>query len=510
MSTATLPPAVRTAARRRRPRSPVNTKLDITDLFCGAGGSGLGARAAGYELVIAANHWQKAIDTHTKNFPDTKHDCADISQVNPRRYPRTRVLWVSPECTNHTNAKGIPRSFQQPDLFGDTLPDEAAERSRATMWDVPRFAEVHLYDAIIVENVVEAALWVMFSAWLMAMQSLGYEYQLVYLNSMHAEGIEAPRAPQSRDRLYVVFHRKGARRPQVTPSPLAWCESCSQEVRSVQSWKRPERPWGRYRAQYIYRCPNQACRMAPVEPYVMPVSTAIDWTMPGERLGDKPIKKFRNKQTGEVTYGPLAPRTMNRIATGYIKHLPEFAAGQGLVVPVEGRDGVSARSTGQPARTQTTRLQDALLVPYYGSANTARPAWTPIGTLTAVDRYAVTFISTLRGWGASDLRYVRGCDEPLSTVAAGGNHHMLVQSDVNDLAQAATLEALGNIESLIADCYFRMFEPSEIQLAMAFGGGYHVLGNRREQVRQLGNGVTPPAAEILLRAVAESLDAVAA
>jgi DNA (cytosine-5)-methyltransferase 1 len=36
---------------------------------------------------------------------------------------------------------------------------------------------------------------------------------------------------------------------------------------------------------------------------------------------------------------------------------------------------------------------------------------------------------------------------------------------------------------------------------------YRVLGNRREKVRQLGNGVTPPAAEWLIRAVVESLSA---
>lgn len=34
---------------------------------------------------------------------------------------------------------------------------------------------------------------------------------------------------------------------------------------------------------------------------------------------------------------------------------------------------------------------------------------------------------------------------------------------------------------------------------------YTVLGNRREKVRQLGNGVTPPAAEWLIRAVLDSL-----
>ena len=40
------------------------------------------------------------------------------------------------------------------------LPDEAANRSRATMWDVPRFAEFHQYQAIVIENVVDAYRWI--------------------------------------------------------------------------------------------------------------------------------------------------------------------------------------------------------------------------------------------------------------------------------------------------------------------------------------------------------------
>jgi hypothetical protein len=41
------------------------------------------------------------------------------------------------------------------------------------MWDVVRFAEHHRYRAIVVENVVDAARWVMWPAWLHAMTLLG-------------------------------------------------------------------------------------------------------------------------------------------------------------------------------------------------------------------------------------------------------------------------------------------------------------------------------------------------
>lgn len=209
------------------------------------------------------------------------------------------ILWASPGCTNHSQAKGRKRVTAQPDLFGETLPDEAAERSRATMWDVPRFAEHHRYRAVIVENVVDAARWVMWPAWLQAMSLLGYRHKVVYLNSMHAPALAAPRAPQSRDRLYVVFWRDCQGAPDLDIRPQAWCAVCGVEVAAVQSWKRPDRaPWGRYRAQYVYRCPRMECRHAVVEPYVDPAAVAIDRSLRGQRIGDRDGLCRRRPWTG--------------------------------------------------------------------------------------------------------------------------------------------------------------------------------------------------------------------
>jgi DNA (cytosine-5)-methyltransferase 1 len=126
-----------------------NSHITFTDQFCGAGGSSQGVRnlsrkhAGGIEVKLALNHWKLAIETHNTNFPDTVHDCTDISAADPRRYPSTDILITSPECTNHSLAKGKKIVQKQIDLFTAGKLDPAAERSRATMWDVPRFAEYH-------------------------------------------------------------------------------------------------------------------------------------------------------------------------------------------------------------------------------------------------------------------------------------------------------------------------------------------------------------------------------
>jgi site-specific DNA-cytosine methylase len=217
-----------------------NSELTATDMFCGAGGSSTGAlEVPGVTIKTAMNHWARAIETHNANHPETDHVCADIQITDPRYIATSDILWASPECTNHSVAKGKKRVTNQHDLFGDSIADEAADRSRATMWDVPRFAEWHKYKLIITENVVDAAKWVMFDAWLMAMSALGYEHHIVYMNSMHAQLGGLP-APQSRDRMYVMFWLKGNRRPNFDLlMPLAHCKTCDETVRCVQSWKNP-------------------------------------------------------------------------------------------------------------------------------------------------------------------------------------------------------------------------------------------------------------------------------
>ncbi|MEV0344086.1 DNA cytosine methyltransferase [Nocardia sp. NPDC050713] len=503
--------------------------LTVTDLFCGAGGSSSGAaEVPGVTVRMAANHWRLAVETHNTNHPSTDHACADLSQVDPRLFPRTDVLWASPSCTNHSVARGRRRNIDStPDLFGEILPDEAAERSRATMWDVVRFAEHHQYRAIIVENVVDAAKWVMWPAWLQALDLLGYRHEVVYLNSMHAQAAGAP-APQSRDRLYVVCWRTGDRAPDLNrwTRPKAWCAGCDREVSAVQGWKNPRRRWGRYRAQYLWRCPSVSCRNAIVEPAWLPAATAIDWTLRGERIGDrrKPladktmqrIEAGLAKFAGDPFTAEVAGNTFERrpgvrtwsvtdvlrtVHTTPSKALLVPAGGtwrhdatsvddpmptrttreaDGLLVPVEGRVGLHARTTDDPMRTMTTRSETALLVPYYGHG-TARPASEPHGTATTRDRYAL--VVPLRNHNTA-----KPVSEPLDTVAAAGNHHGL------------TIAA-----PKVEDCEFRMLEPSEIARAMAFNHSYVILGNRREQVRQAGNAVTPPAARDLVSAVAEAL-----
>lgn len=378
--------------------------VTVTDQFCGAGGSSSGAKAAGAEVRIALNHWQLAIETHNSNHPEVDHDCTDISACDPRRYPSTDILITSPECTNHSLAKGKRRSLYSQDLFGKQLIDPSEERSRATMWDVPRFAEYHDYEIIIVENVVDAREWVLYDAWLHAMHALGYDHRAVYFNSMFAHP-----TPQSRDRMYVVFWKRGNTAPDLEITPAAYCEPCGKDVAARQSWKSPKRQYGRYgaRGQYLYRCPD--CT-AIVAPYYYPALTAIDWGLPIQRIGDR--KK------------PLQPKTLARIQLGL-----ERFKDQHLVMDILYSHAHNNRShpVTDPWPTQTGQQSLALVkMPFLGMLRTNSA---PRGLDEALQTIVTDNQHFLIDPSMVELRNhgnARSVIEALATVTAGGNHHGLL------------------------------------------------------------------------------------
>ncbi len=426
------------------------TELSVADYFCGAGGSSSGMEMVpGVRVVMAANHWDLAIATHNENLPHADHDIADISGIDPHRHPKTDIGWFSPECTNWSVAKGVKVDYdgkpEQLDIFAQDeqapLPDEAAHRSRMLMQDVPRFTEVHRYRAVLVENVTDVLKWAHLDEWLRRMVNLGYRYRIVVLNSAFASAY-GPGAPQLRDRVYFVFWRTQYREPDFAKwtRPRAYCPTCG-DVQAVMVDKQPGKLRAmRYGQQYTYRCPSISCRGASVQPYVLPAAAAIDWTIPGQRIGERTkalqpktlarieagLRRYSSpnhleaagntveRRAGERSWPVTQPRTTGHTTASTALACPPLlvpsggswnddattvqvpmrarttreneaivCAPQPLLVPVEGRDGIAARALNVPMRAQTARHQDALVVPLRNNG-VARPARTnPLVTFAA-------------------------------------------------------------------------------------------------------------------------------
>jgi DNA (cytosine-5)-methyltransferase 1 len=410
-------------------RAPASHELTVSDYFCGAGGSSQGfLEVPGLVPVIAVNHWDEAIATHNANMPFVDHDQADISKVDPSRYPSTDIGWFSPECTYWSMARGVRCDYDSEQLALDLDDDEddspesadAKWRSRMLMEDVVRFARVHNYKGIIVENVPDILKWVYMDRWLKEMHVQGYKHKIVTLNSAFASAL-GQAAPQLRDRVYIVFWKAKYNTPNWDKwlRPPAWCTNCEQIVRGIYTPKLGGRRPMRYgpRAQYIYRCPTRRCKGAAVQPYVRPAAAAIDWSKLGERIGDR--KK------------PLAEKTRARIRAGLLRYARPITA-ELAGNTFERRPGVRTWPVDRPLTTQHTTQAKGLacppmLVPTGGTWNdTAASVADPMRTRLTRDNDAVVtppFLALLRSDRPRTIDPFAG---PLATVVADGAGHALI------------------------------------------------------------------------------------
>ncbi len=171
----------------------VSKLIRAIDLFCGAGGSSCGAQQAGATIVGGIDAWETAIDTFKLNFPKAKTwnrriegltGTAIADEVGP-----IDLILASPECTNHTFAKGNRRVGEQ------------QERSRSTAFAVTRLAKSLQPRWIVVENVVSMRQWTQYEKWKKRLKRLGYHLKEAVLDSQDF-GVA-----QSRRRLYVICDR---------------------------------------------------------------------------------------------------------------------------------------------------------------------------------------------------------------------------------------------------------------------------------------------------------------
>jgi len=309
--------------------------IRVADLFCGAGGETTGivqaAAAAGLRVELAAvNHWQIAIDTHHLNYPEARAYCQDLATLNPLDVFGTRdrvdLLWASPECTHHSNARGgRPRS----------------EQGRASAWLILKWLSELYVRRVILENVSEFLQWgplgadgkplksrrgETFKAFIAALQSMGYKVEWRLLCAADYGD------PTTRTRLFVQAARGGAR--------VVWPEPSHAKAPGLFATQ----PW---------RCAREI----------------IDWSIPGQSIFDR--KR------------PLAPATMQRIAAGIRRYWGEWAQPFLTAIDHTGSGLDRAYTLDDPLRTITTENRFALvqpfLVPHYGEREGQEPRTHAIG-----------------------------------------------------------------------------------------------------------------------------------
>jgi DNA (cytosine-5)-methyltransferase 1 len=146
---------------------------------------------AGATPVGGIDLWQTAIDTYALNFPEATTWRNRIEDLRAKQIAnaigRIDLLLASPECTNHSVAKGSgPR----------------CEDSRRTAFQVIRFAKAMQPRWIVIENVTSMRRWDSYKKWLRQLQALDYNVLETVLDA-NDFGV-----PQNRRRLFILCDRE--------------------------------------------------------------------------------------------------------------------------------------------------------------------------------------------------------------------------------------------------------------------------------------------------------------
>ena len=472
--------------------------LQIADLFCGAGGSTTGIRQAVTRMglkanILAINHWEVAIRTHSANNDGVEHLCESVDHIDPTKIipgQELDLLWASPSCTHHSVARGgRPRCEQQ----------------RAPAWIIPFWLENLKVKRLIVENVPEFQNWgpldddghpvkeakgETFKAFIAAIRSLGYTVEWRVLNAANYGD------PTIRRRLFIQAIKGSGRQiqwPNITHAESQF------NVHGLPKWR--------------------------------PARDIIDWSIPGTSI-------FNRKK-------PLADATIKRIAVGIEKYWGDYAkpflavlhgtstvasiddplqavlgsAHHALIEPVPliigQQSGAAARPIDQPIPTVATAgaisITQPFITRFHGGADSAKRNHSinePLHVIDTSNRYGKVdgFITAIGQSSAKDRS--RSLDDPLSTVVTKQEHCLITPFILPNEGfyrgnrprsvdePLPTITASRGVGALIEpggeyvlDIRFRMLQPHELAAAQGFPGDYKFCGTKTEITKQIGNAV---------------------
>lgn len=405
----------------------------IVDNFAGGGGASTGIEmTTGYSVDIAINHDPEAIKMHKANHPNTKHYCENVWAVDPVKacngHP-VALAWFSPDCKHFSKAKG----GKPKDKF-----------IRGLAWVACRWAGLVRPRVIMLENVEEFKTWgplgrrhhpikakqgETFQKFVQQLTDLGYEVQFRELIAADYG------APTMRKRFFMIARCDG--KPIVWPEPTH-APADSEEVKA--GLKKP------YVGAY----------------------TQIDFSRPCPSIFDT-SEEIKEKY-GIRAVRPLAQKTMDRIARGFIKFvlnnpkpfiiqcnhggerrpndirepMPTITGkhGYGIVEPYMvqiGQTGFAkdrSKDVREPLTTIVSKnehcLIEPMLAPYMGTNTTNHPGGNckdPIHTITTGNQQCLISPTLIQYHSETSKDGVRGqtIKDPIMTVDSS-NRYGLVAS----------------------------------------------------------------------------------
>ena len=221
------------------------------DIFSGLGGSSYGAAAAGATIVGGIDAWNLATEVFADNFPLARISAGTVERQEPRRIVeqvgRIDLLLASPECTNHSCARGArPRS----------------DRSRDLAFEVVRYARAVAPRWIVIENVIQMRSWSRYRELLAALGGAGYRL------AEHVLDAADYGVPQRRRRLFLLCDRE-AEPPSRIPRRRGPKPSAARVLDRPGIWRRSLLDNGRRAPATLARARRAATALGNDSPFLI-------------------------------------------------------------------------------------------------------------------------------------------------------------------------------------------------------------------------------------------------
>lgn len=501
------------------------------DLFCGAGGTSQGMVLAANALhadleLLAINHWQIAVDTHTVNHPEARNLCTGVDVVDPLKLVpggRLDILCASPECTHHSTARG-----------GRPMNDQ----SRASAWHVARWAQVLYIKAIVIENVPEFQSWgplgadgrpmkskkgALFNQFIDTLKALGYKVDWRVLNCADYG------APTTRRRLFIIARRDGKK--------IAWPEPThvppAANGAAMSLFTETRKPWRTAREIIDWQRPSKDIfdRKKSLSPNTLRRISAGMLKFNGIRIDlEKCVREglrpylivLRGTSTVASVDSPLPTVTNSGAHYGLV---------QPFLLPHRTFQNMNADDLADPLRTVTANSSDfALVEPFTlqidqtGGNGSLRGADEPLPTVVTKASACVVEPFIVPNFGEREGQSPRthSVDSPAPTVTGHGAGSLCVPHMVEYYGNGGAVSVDDPVPTVVTkdrfgltlpewilegdkiyrlEIRFRMLQPRELARAQGFEDDYEFTGNREAVVKQIGNAVPPPMAAALCAAV---------
>jgi len=454
--------------------------IEAADLFAGAGGTSTGLLKAAESRerkvnLVALNHWETSVETHSYNHPSARHLCQSIDSVNPREAVPggyLDLLVASPECIGHSNARGGRPTNEQ---------------GRATAWNVLNWCDALTVRSVLIENVPEFTQW-----------------GPLYPDDHPDKSLRGKSVPSEKGKFFKNFVRNLRCLGYAVDWKFLTCADFGDATTRRRLFLRADK--GVRRVKYPEATHYPANGLSLTDQAWVPAKDIIDWSLRGKSI-------FARKT-------PLAAATLRRIEAGLRKYC-------GMPYVVIFRNGQDASSVDEPLKTLTTfganfGLCTPFLIGAGGPTGSGRPAAidAPLGTVLTdnhralVQPFLIPYYGECEGQGARCL----SVDDPLDTITTS-NRFGLVQPflvsyygngealSIHDpLDTVTTKDRFGLVQprvrgadgkEYLLDIEFRMLQPHELAAAHSFPAGYRFAGKRKDVVMQIGNSVPCKTAEAL-------------